>query len=82
MEYAGSNLAREINRLTKWRGPVFDRRYTMIPVSNEEAAQVEVLKYVLAHGCVSYCTSFQDLVVEVPVERPEGFRSGQSAGTS
>ena len=50
MEYAGSNLAREINRLTGWKGPVFDSRYTMIPVSNEEAAQVGVLKYVLAHG--------------------------------
>ena len=50
MEYAGSNLAREVNRLTGWSGPVFDRRYTMIPVSNEEAAQVEALKYVIGHG--------------------------------
>ena len=50
MEYAGSNLAREINRLTGWEGTVFDRRYTMIPVSNEEAAQVEVLRYVIGHG--------------------------------
>ena len=50
MEYASSNLAREVNRLTGWSGPVFEHRYTMIPVSNEEAAQVERLKYVLAHG--------------------------------
>ena len=50
MEYASSNLAREVNRLTGWSGPVFERRYTMIPVSNEEAAQVEVLKYVIGHG--------------------------------
>jgi len=50
MEYAGSNLAREVNRLTGWSGPVFERRYSMIPVSNEVAAQVEVLKYVIGHG--------------------------------
>ena len=50
MEYAGSKLAREVNRLTGWSGPVFERRYSMIPVSNEEAAQVEVLKYVIGHG--------------------------------
>ena len=50
MEYAGSNLAREVNRLTDWSGPIFERRYSMIPVSNEEAAQVEVLKYVIGHG--------------------------------
>src|SRR5690349_24991302 len=50
MEYAGSKLAREVNRLTDWSGPVFERRYSMIPVSNEVAAQVEVLKYVIGHG--------------------------------
>ena len=32
MEYAGSKLAREVNRLTGWSGPVFERRYSMIPV--------------------------------------------------
>jgi hypothetical protein len=42
-EYTGSKLAREVNRLTGWSRPVFERRYTMIPVSNEEATQVEVL---------------------------------------
>jgi REP element-mobilizing transposase RayT len=31
MEYASSKLAREVNRLTGWSGPVFERRYTMIP---------------------------------------------------
>jgi len=50
MEYGCSKLAREVNRLTGWSGPVFERRYTMIPVSNEEAAQVDVLKYVIGHG--------------------------------
>jgi hypothetical protein len=51
MEYVSSNLAREVNRLTGWSGPVFERRYTMILVSNEEAAQVERFKYGLSQGC-------------------------------
>jgi len=51
MEYLGSNLAREINRLTGWSGPVFQGRYSMIVVSEEEAAQVERFKYLLAQGC-------------------------------
>jgi hypothetical protein len=45
-----SKLAREVNRLTGWRGPVFERRYEMTVVTGEEAAQVERLKYVLANG--------------------------------
>jgi putative transposase len=45
-----STLAREVNRLTGWRGPVFERRYDMTVVTGEEAAQVERLKYVLANG--------------------------------
>jgi putative transposase len=43
-------LAREVNRLTGWRGPVFERRYEMTTVTDEEPAQVERLKYVLANG--------------------------------
>ncbi|HEY3570031.1 MAG TPA: transposase [Thermoanaerobaculia bacterium] len=45
-----SKLAREANRLTGWRGPVFERRYDMTVVTDEEPAQVERLKYVLANG--------------------------------
>jgi putative transposase len=45
-----SKVAREVNRLTGWRGPVFERRYEMTVVTDEEAAQVERLKYVLANG--------------------------------
>ena len=51
MEYLCSNLAREINRLTGWEGPVFSRRYQAIIVSPEEKAQVERLEYGLAQGC-------------------------------
>lgn len=45
-----SKLAREVNRLTGWSGPVFEHRYEMTVVTGEEAAQVERLKYVLANG--------------------------------
>ncbi len=45
-----SKAAREVNRLTGWKGPVFERRYEMTVVTNEEGAQVERLKYVLANG--------------------------------
>jgi REP-associated tyrosine transposase len=51
MRYVGSNLAREVNRLTGWSGPVFQNRYSMIVVTEEEAAQVERFKYVLAQSC-------------------------------
>lgn len=50
MQYVGSKLAREVNRLTGWSGPVFQSRYSMIVVTQEEAAQVERLKYLLAQG--------------------------------
>ncbi|HEX4966656.1 MAG TPA: transposase [Thermoanaerobaculia bacterium] len=50
MRYTKSKLAREVNRLTGWRGPVFDRRYEMTVVTEEEAAQVERLQYVLSQS--------------------------------
>jgi REP element-mobilizing transposase RayT len=45
-----SKLAREVNRLTGWRGTVFHRRYDMAVVTEEEAAQVGRLAYILSHG--------------------------------
>ena len=45
-----SKTAREVNRLTDWKGPVFEHRYEMTVVTDEEPAQVERLKYVLANG--------------------------------
>lgn len=58
MGYFLSKLAREVARLTGWRDKVFARRYQAIPVSQEEAAQVGRLIYILAHGCK------EDLVAE------------------
>jgi hypothetical protein len=45
-----SKLAREVNRLTGWRGPVFERRYEMTVVTDKEKAQIERLRYLLSHG--------------------------------
>jgi hypothetical protein len=45
-----SKLAREVNRLTGWRGPVFERRYDLTVVTQEEQAQVERLRYILGQG--------------------------------
>jgi REP element-mobilizing transposase RayT len=50
MNYLNSNLAREAGRLVRWREKFWGRRYQAILVSNEEAAQIARLRYVLAHG--------------------------------
>src|SRR6185312_11485193 len=50
MRYFKSKLAREVNRLTGWRGPVFDRRYEMTVVTDEDAAQIERLRYILGQA--------------------------------
>ncbi len=50
MGYFLSKLAREVGRLTGWREKIFGRRYHAIVISDEEAAQVERLRYCLAHG--------------------------------
>ena len=50
MQYFNGNLAKEIARLTDWKATTFPRRYEAIQVSDEEAAQVERLRYHLAHG--------------------------------
>ena len=50
MGYFNSKLAREVGRLTGWRQKIFGRRYQAIVVSSEDSAQIERLRYVLAHG--------------------------------
>jgi REP element-mobilizing transposase RayT len=50
MGYFLSKLAREVGRLTGWKEKIFGRRYQAIVISEEEAAQVERLRYGLAHG--------------------------------
>ena len=50
MGYFQNNLARKVGRLRKWRDKVWSRRYEAIVVSDESAAQVDRLRYVLANG--------------------------------
>ncbi len=49
--YLKGNLAREAGRLHDWRERFWGRRYRAIQVSDEEAAQVARLRYILEHGC-------------------------------
>lgn len=50
MRYVLSKLAIEAGRRHRWRGPLFQRRYQAILVSDEDRAQVQRLRYLLAHG--------------------------------
>lgn len=50
MQYVNSNIAREVGAQVGWAGPFWSRRYSAIVVSEEESAQVERLRYRLAHG--------------------------------
>ncbi len=45
-----SKLAREVGRLYGWKETVFPHRYHAIPVTGEEPAQIERLKYLLSNG--------------------------------
>jgi REP element-mobilizing transposase RayT len=51
MNYVNGNLAKEAGRFNDWREPFWARRYQAIVVSEEEAAQVQRLRYILSHGC-------------------------------
>jgi hypothetical protein len=51
MQYFKANLAKEAGRLTGWREKFWGRRYRPIQVSNEEAAQVARLRYILSQAC-------------------------------
>ena len=51
MGYTLTNLSKEAGRLHRWRGPLFQRRYQAIVVSNEDEAQIGRLRYLLSHGC-------------------------------
>lgn len=50
MNYLNSNLAREVGRTVRWRERFWGRRYQAIVVSEESAAQVSRLVYLLQQG--------------------------------
>ena len=51
MNYLNSNLAREAGRIYGWSEKFWGRRYQAIVITQEEAAQVDRLRYLLSHGC-------------------------------
>ncbi len=50
MRHANGNLSKEIGRLHRWPGKLWQRRYRGILVSEEDEAQIARLRYVLAAG--------------------------------
>lgn len=50
MQYLNSNIAREIGRLVNWNDAFWSRRYQLVLVSEEEAAQIARLRYVLGQA--------------------------------
>ena len=70
MAYFQGNLAKEAGRLYKWRGPFWHRRYQHVLVSEEEAAQIGRLRYILVNGC-------KENLVSSPLDWP-GVSSTQS----
>ena len=51
MRHCNTNLSKEAGRLHDWSGPLLQRRYQAIPVSGEEAVQIDRLRYLLSQGC-------------------------------
>ncbi len=51
MEYFDGNLAREMERVSKWRGRVWGRRYHSAVVKSGEVNEVDRLRYILSNGC-------------------------------
>ncbi len=50
MQFLNTNLSKQLGRLHDWLGPLFQRRYQAIPISDEEEAQVARFRYLLEHG--------------------------------
>ena len=45
-----ANISKEIGRLHDWPGPMFGRRYSSTPVSDEPEAQIARLRYIFEQG--------------------------------
>ena len=50
MEHVNGNLSKEVSRLHGWEGALWRDRFHLVPVTEEEAAQVGRLRYLLAAG--------------------------------
>jgi hypothetical protein len=63
MEFLNTNLSKEIGRLHGWKGKLWHDRYHLVPVSDEEDAQIRRLRYLLAAGVKEFLV---DCVTEWP----------------
>ncbi|MDY7092767.1 MAG: transposase [Acidobacteriota bacterium] len=63
MSYFAGNLAREAGRIHRWSGKFWHRQYSYSVVADDEESQVQILRYLLSHGCK------EDLVAS-PLEWP------------
>ena len=50
MHFVQTNLSKEIGDLVGWEGKLWSRRYQSIAVSDEDEAQIDRLRYLLANG--------------------------------
>ncbi len=62
MRHFNTNLSKEAARLHNCSGPLLKRRYRAIPISDEEPAQIDRLRYILSQGC-------KENLVAKPAER-------------
>jgi REP element-mobilizing transposase RayT len=51
MRHFNTNLSKEAGRLHDWSGPLLQRRYQSISISDEEEMQIARLRYLLEQGC-------------------------------
>jgi hypothetical protein len=63
MEFLNTNLSKEIGRLHGWKGKLWHDRYHLVPISDEEGAQIRRLRYLLAAGVKEFLV---DRVAEWP----------------
>ncbi len=63
MEFLNGNLSKEIGRLHDWKGKLWHDRYHLVPVSDEEGAQIGRLRYLLEAGVKEFLV---DRVAEWP----------------
>ena len=85
MCFVKSNLAREAGRIVDWKEKYWGRRYRAIEISDEEAAWVERLRYMLSQVYASYCTSFVTswiVLVKATCFASSGKSSSASGGVS
>jgi REP element-mobilizing transposase RayT len=82
MGYFNSKLAKEVGRLTGWRGKIFGRRYQAILVTPEEAAQIERMVYVLSHGAKDSWTARGSGRASMPSGHCSARKSSRATGST